>query len=157
MDPSALEAVYRDGFVRIRRAVVTIVGDWDEAGDVVQDAFAQAWSRRRRTAATARSRPGCGGSPCGSRRAGPARPGAARARPPSIRRRCRAKPDAELNQAFAALPPGRRLIVVLRYVCGLSYAEIAEVTGLSEGTVAGALSKARKQLVETLEANGVSA
>jgi RNA polymerase sigma-70 factor, ECF subfamily len=134
-----------------------MVGGWDEAGDVVQEAFARAWSRRdsyrgegsleawvwrialriaTRRAADARRREGAAAVDV------PALPGETRA--------------AKLTEAFAALPPGRRLLVVLRYVCGLSYLEIAEVTGLAEGTVAGALSKARKQLVAALEEKGVS-
>ena len=152
-----LEVLYRASAARMRRGVVTLVGGWDEAGDVVQDAFAQAWRRResfrgdgtleawvwRIALRTAARR--------GSQARRRAELGAALS--PQL-------PSPErapgLADAFAELPPRRRLLVVLRYVGGLSYAEIAEVTGLTEGTVAGALSKARRQLVRSLEQKGIA-
>jgi RNA polymerase sigma-70 factor (ECF subfamily) len=40
-----------------------------------------------------------------------------------------------VGQAVACLPPNQRTVLVLRNWSGLSYAEIAEITGRSEGTV----------------------
>jgi RNA polymerase sigma factor (sigma-70 family) len=54
--------------------------------------------------------------------------------------------DYDLRAAIRALPPRRRLIVFLRYFADLSYAEIAEALGLSEGTVAATLAQARAEL-----------
>jgi RNA polymerase sigma factor (sigma-70 family) len=46
-------------------------------------------------------------------------------------------------------------VVFLRYFADLSYAEIAEVTGISEGTVAATLSQARAALMEQLSVEGL--
>jgi RNA polymerase sigma-70 factor (ECF subfamily) len=58
--------------------------------------------------------------------------------------------DESRNEALAAavrrLPHQRRAAIFLRYFAGLSYAEIGEVLGIAEGTVAATLSQAYKQL-----------
>jgi RNA polymerase sigma-70 factor (ECF subfamily) len=59
--------------------------------------------------------------------------------------------DPELAEALKALPPRRRLIVFLRYFGDLSYGEIAELCGISEGTVAATLAQAHSSLKPTLE------
>jgi RNA polymerase sigma factor (sigma-70 family) len=62
-----------------------------------------------------------------------------------------AKVDArQLEAAVAALPTPYRETVVLRDVQGLSYREIAEVTGVPIGTVMSRLARARRTLVATL-------
>jgi RNA polymerase sigma-70 factor (ECF subfamily) len=62
---------------------------------------------------------------------------------------------AELHQKiFAAvdtLPEKQRTVVLLREVEGLSYKEIAQVTGCSEGTVMSRLYYGREQLRKLLE------
>ena len=56
------------------------------------------------------------------------------------------------------LPPRRRLVVFLRFFGDLSYAQIAEVCGISEGTVAATLAQARDELSAALdERKGASA
>jgi RNA polymerase sigma-70 factor (ECF subfamily) len=52
----------------------------------------------------------------------------------------------EILRAVAALPPEQRTVVVLRDVQGLSYGEIAAVTGQSLGTVKSRLHRARASL-----------
>lgn len=54
--------------------------------------------------------------------------------------------------AMAALPAELRTVMVLRAVEGLSYAEIAMVAGIPAGTVMSRLSRARRRLLEALEA-----
>jgi RNA polymerase sigma-70 factor (ECF subfamily) len=60
----------------------------------------------------------------------------------------------ELNQAIQrgieTLPPDQRIIVVLSDVQGLSYKEIADVTGVSLGTVKSRLSRGRAKLRDQL-------
>jgi RNA polymerase sigma-70 factor, ECF subfamily len=56
-----------------------------------------------------------------------------------------------VQQAIQALPENYRLITVLRYWNDLSYAEIAEVTGLTEATVKTRLFRARKMLADMLD------
>lgn len=65
--------------------------------------------------------------------------------------------DPTLASAVRDLPPQRRLAVFLRYFADLSYAEIGEVLGLAEGTVAATLSQARAQLSAQLSADEVVA
>jgi len=52
--------------------------------------------------------------------------------------------------AMAELPPELRTVLVLRAVEGLSYAEIAESTGVPAGTVMSRLSRARGKLAALL-------
>jgi RNA polymerase sigma-70 factor, ECF subfamily len=68
-----------------------------------------------------------------------------------------ASSDPTLAAAVRQLPPQRRLAVFLRYFADLSYAEIGEVLGIAEGTVAATLSQAHRQLGAALSANQVMA
>ena len=54
--------------------------------------------------------------------------------------------DPALAAAVRELPPQRRMAIFLRYFADLSYAEIGEVLGIAEGTVAATLSQAHQQL-----------
>jgi RNA polymerase sigma-70 factor (ECF subfamily) len=55
-----------------------------------------------------------------------------------------------LRHALERLPPKFREVVILRELEGLSYKEIAEVTGIPAGTVMSRLSRARGGLRESL-------
>ena len=59
-----------------------------------------------------------------------------------------------LEQAVAGLRPAYREILVLRFVEGLAYEEIAEVTGSPLGTVKVHLFRARQELARRLKAAG---
>ena len=65
--------------------------------------------------------------------------------------------DPTLSAAMRALPPQRRMAIFLRYFADLSYAEIGDVLGVAEGTVAATLSKAHEQLGAELSASEVIA
>ncbi|MEM4251668.1 MAG: sigma-70 family RNA polymerase sigma factor [Candidatus Bathyarchaeia archaeon] len=56
-----------------------------------------------------------------------------------------------ISRAIQSLPEKYRLTLVLRDVEGLSYDEIAEVTGLSEGTVKSRINRARNLLRDKLQ------
>lgn len=56
----------------------------------------------------------------------------------------------DLEKAIAALPPGARVVFVLREIEGLSYEDIAEKLSLSSGTCRAQVSRARKLLKEAL-------
>ena len=62
---------------------------------------------------------------------------------------------ALLRQAFAALPLAFREVMVLREVEGLSYKEIAAISGIPIGTVMSRLARARRHLQAYLVAHGV--
>ncbi len=53
---------------------------------------------------------------------------------------------AQMQEALLQLPPMERLLVVLRDILGLTYAEMAELTGLKKTDVAGLLSAGRWSL-----------
>jgi RNA polymerase sigma factor (sigma-70 family) len=57
---------------------------------------------------------------------------------------------ARIEAAIAALPPLFREVLVLRDVEGMSYAEIAAVTGVPNGTVMSRLSRGRDLLMKEL-------
>ena len=63
--------------------------------------------------------------------------------------------DPELAAAIRSLAPRRRLVVFLHYYADLSYASIAELSGMREGTVAATLAQARAALRTSLECKEV--
>ena len=65
--------------------------------------------------------------------------------------------DPALAAAVRELPPQRRTAIFLRYFADLSYAEIGDVLGVAEGTVAATLSKAHEQLGAELSIHEVTA
>ncbi len=71
------------------------------------------------------------------------------------RPRSETAPDRDVRAAVRALPPRRRLVVFLRYFADLSYAEIAEIVGVAEGTVAATLAQAKEELLGLLDAEEV--
>ncbi len=56
----------------------------------------------------------------------------------------------QLRQAIATLPDSFRTTIVLREIEGLAYEEIAEITGVSLGTVKSRIARARLRLQELL-------
>ena len=59
----------------------------------------------------------------------------------------------DVDAALARLPPEFRAAVVLRDLCGLEYAEIAEVLGIPPGTVRSRIARGRGQLADLLVGN----
>lgn len=57
---------------------------------------------------------------------------------------------SDLEHAIASLPDPFREIVVLRDIQGLSYHEIATVSGLAIGTVMSRLARGRRRLLQAL-------
>ena len=64
-----------------------------------------------------------------------------------------AQSGARVRAAIAALAPAFREMIVLRDINGLSYREIAEISGLPAGTVMTRLARARSQLINALKDN----
>jgi RNA polymerase sigma factor (sigma-70 family) len=69
----------------------------------------------------------------------------------------RSERDPVLAAAVGRLPPRRRLMVFLRYYADLSYADIAELCGVSEGTVGATLAAAHEELAAVMQPEGVDA
>lgn len=59
----------------------------------------------------------------------------------------------DIGAALARLPLEFRAAVVLRDLCGLDYAEIAEVLDIPAGTVRSRIARGRSQLAALLEGN----
>ncbi len=146
-----LAGVYRRRYANFRRGAAAILGDHDLAHDIVQDAFAHALTQRRRFR---------GGTPEAwlwrsiERRALDKRRELARTTELGEdvdEGFMDSERDPELARAVAALPPRRRLVVFLRYFAGLSYAEIARIARIKEGTVAATLAQAHDELRFALE------
>jgi len=57
----------------------------------------------------------------------------------------------QLQVAIAELPEAFRMTIVLREIQGLAYEEIAEMTGVSLGTVKSRIARARARLQATLQ------
>ena len=66
---------------------------------------------------------------------------------------------ALLRKALEKLPPNFREVLVLRELEGMSYREIADITGMPAGTIMSSLSRARGSLRQVLTAlmNGETA
>src|SRR5436190_18096133 len=144
------ESLYRTANPRYRNALATITGSYESARDAVQQAFAQAIAQR----ASFRGEGSLGAWvwKIALREALALRQEFADAQlngafDPNL---VEPATDPALAAALRTLPPRRRLIVFLRYFADLSYPEIAEVVGVSEGTVAATLSKARAALRDAL-------
>jgi RNA polymerase sigma-70 factor, ECF subfamily len=58
--------------------------------------------------------------------------------------------DSSVRQAVESLPTGFREVLILREIEGMSYKEIAEITGMPTGTVMSSLSRARSRLRQAL-------
>jgi RNA polymerase sigma-70 factor (ECF subfamily) len=150
-----IELLYRERYGAFRAMAASITGGWETSVDAVQEGFARAYARRS-------SFRGDGSLEAWVWRIV--------LRTASEQRRARGEvsgelfeaqlPDGaesspELADALRRLSPKRRLIVFLRYFADLSYREIAEVTGTTEGTVAATLSQAHAELARMLDANEV--
>ncbi|HBH18584.1 MAG TPA: RNA polymerase subunit sigma [Cyanobacteria bacterium UBA9579] len=59
--------------------------------------------------------------------------------------------DTKIKEAIENLPEQFRLVIVLRELQGLSYEEIAEITGTNIGTVKSRLARARAKLQEHIK------
>lgn len=151
--PAEIEALYRSRFRAFLLSVTAILGDGNDALDVVQDAFAVALRRRRMF-----------------RGEGPLEAWIWRIVLNAARDRGRVRqreahlmltetatngttPDAEhdIRTRLLILPERQRLAVFLRYYADLSYEQIGDVLGISAGTVGAALNAAHSTLRQNLE------
>jgi RNA polymerase sigma-70 factor, ECF subfamily len=148
------DVFYRDTSRRLTRYAYGLTGDPVEAQDLVQEAYARAWQRRRRLAgyedpeawlrlvvnrlATDRWR-----------RLGVRRDRAAATPPPDP-----VAPPSEnvvlLVRAMRTLPLAHRRALALHYLLDRSVAEIAVETGVATGTVKSWLSRGRAALAAQL-------
>ena len=69
---------------------------------------------------------------------------------PQEKQYARREVSAAVQQAIGELKPKFRLPILLKYIEGLSYEEIASVMGCSKGTVASRLNRGHSQLAKRL-------
>ncbi|MFN6164799.1 MAG: RNA polymerase sigma factor [Planctomycetota bacterium] len=163
---AAFETLVRRYQDRLYTAMISIVGNTDEAEDVVQEAFIQAYlkldtfqqnsrfftwiyriafkfalARRRRKRGVLsldESRENTGSEPVSNGE--------------SPDDRLSRNEDVQLvHQALALVSEDHRSILVLREMEDLAYEEIADVLGISIGTVRSRLNRARAALKQQLE------
>ncbi len=152
----SLEQLYRDRYRNFRDIMAGVVGSHDLAREVVQEAFARALRQQRKFRGD------------GSLEAWvwkialnvALKKRRELAREWSLDDEYEAgtqetAPNSDLRAAVRALPPRRRLVVFLRYFADLSYAEIAAIAGISEGTVAATLAQAHTELLGRLDGEEV--
>jgi RNA polymerase sigma-70 factor (ECF subfamily) len=144
-DREGFRALVEETHATVFRLAAALVSDRDEAADVTQETYVRAWGR------------------VGELRDGAAALGwlcriarnVAHDRRRSWWTRVRAPLAAAeragaVRAALAALPEKHRVVLALRELEGMSYAEIAEATGVPLGTVESRLSRARAALARRL-------
>jgi RNA polymerase sigma factor (sigma-70 family) len=145
-----IERLYRRRFAAFVGAAVT--GDHGEAVDVVQDSFAKALRKRRSIRSPDSLEPWLwrvvlnpARDRCRGRRSGV--PSAAE---PAVTTHGY-ETDAAVRALLAELPERQREAIFLRYYADLDYGAIAQLLGISAGTVAATLNAAHSALRERLE------
>jgi len=158
-DPDAFRILYEGHVGRIYALCLRLAGDAGKAEELVQDTFIRAWEKL----------PGFRGESAfgtwlfriavnvalSDRRATGRRearisltpdtellPGAGRETDPGDR--------MDIEQAISSLPPKARAVFLLYDVEGYQHAEIADMTGIAEGTSKTQLFRARRLLREAL-------
>ena len=133
------------------RAALAILGDPQEAEDVVQEAFLRLWEKDPAFESPAHQRSWLlkvTVNGCKSRLRSPWR---RRTAPLLDTYPAADREERELLEAIQALPPRDRAVIHLYYYEGYQTAEIAAMTGQREGTVRSRLSRARDKLRRLLK------
>ena len=149
---SAFDALFRREFGPITRTAYLVVGDWEVAREIAQDAFVQAlrhwpkvqamdspggWVRRVAIRDAVRSR---------RRHAR----GRALERERATRSGERDTDSRDIRTALLTLPARQRAAIALHYLDDRPVAEIASLLGCSTGTVKTHLARGRDALAKVL-------
>ena len=159
-DMAAFEELYRRNVGRVYALCMRMAGDASLAEELAQDVFVRAWERlgtfRGESAFSSWLHPITVNVALSERRARRRR--TARVMTTDdlapFEKPTRAPgPEAgmDLEKALATLPPGARSVFVLHDVEGYRHQEIAELTGVAEGTSKAQLHRARRMMREALE------
>ena len=155
MTRDGFDEFYLRNYKRLVAELYGVVGNLQEAEDVVQEAFArastrwdrvggydlpEAWVRRVALNLASNSLRRARRALALYARIGPAPP----VPPPSVE-------GLALGQALGRLRHRHREVLVLHYLAELSVEEIAQALGIPAGTVKGRLSRARAALEQQLE------
>ena len=166
-DEQALGALYDRWQPVVYALAVRILGDRDDAEDVVEDTFCQIW-RQAATYETSRGTVATWILTVARSRALDRRRSTQRRRTESLDDRDATRPTADrtapdplalaetaqirqvVNAALAELPPEQREVVELAYFGGLSQTEIAEKTSVPLGTIKTRVRLAMQKLRDKL-------
>jgi RNA polymerase sigma-70 factor (ECF subfamily) len=145
------DELFRSEYPALVRRLRLVVGSAAVAEEIAQDAFCVALERWPRVRTL--ERPGAWVQVVAMRRAfkheGRRRTGAALE--PAWGPATDAAPvDVDLERAIAELPDGQRRAIVLHHLADLAVNEVAEVLGVSAGTVKTQLHRGRVRLAEVL-------
>jgi RNA polymerase sigma factor, sigma-70 family len=151
-----LELLYRDRFGAFRNGLAPLCGSFERAHDVVQEAFARALRERDRFRGDG-SLEGWVWRIAFRVALDEHRNDHEVELNEAFERTAVPEPerDRELTEALRRLPARRKLVVFLRHFADLSYAEIADLCAISEGTVAATLARAHEELAKALAHEGV--
>jgi RNA polymerase sigma-70 factor (sigma-E family) len=156
-----ITTLFRQHYAELVRLAVMLVGDRPTAEDVVQEVFAKLHARRDRL--RPRGDPlayvrACVLNACRTtlRRRAVLRPFGGRGPLPDLPHESaeheviQAEGRRQVLAALATLPRRRREVLVLRYYLGLREAEIAEVLGITPGTVKSTAARGLGALARAL-------
>jgi RNA polymerase sigma-70 factor (ECF subfamily) len=155
LDEAAIREFLRTDYARLTAAVSLVAGSHSAAEDAVQEAILRAWERSERgehieslprwvaTVALNLSRSGI-------RRLFAERKARERLRRNPTTSDPSAGERLDVERAIAGLPRRQRETIVLRYLLDMNTREVAEILGISEGTVKSSLARARTTLATTL-------
>jgi RNA polymerase sigma-70 factor (sigma-E family) len=155
----AIESLFFALYPRLARSAFGLVGDWDLAEQLAQEAFLRLWRRwpwlRDPQAAPAYlQRTVVNLARLSLRRLAVERRALARdvggRRAAEVGEAGDVAADLAVRRALEELPYRKRACVVLRYLVGLSEAETADALGVSVGTVKSQTHKALRQLRDAL-------
>lgn len=150
-ESNRLETVIRTYENTLYRAALAILGDPQEAEDVVQDTFLRLWEKAPIFESPAHERAWLlkvAVNGCKSRLRAPWR----RRTAPLLDSYPAADPEEQaVLEVIQSLPPKDRTVLHLYYYEGYQTAEIAAMTGWREGTVRSRLARARDRLRELLK------
>lgn len=155
--PDDFAVWYEREHPRVLGAMCVAAGDVEVAREVTDEAFARALERWHRVRDM--------GSPGGWTNRTAYNVLRRRARRASLERRLLARHRPEVStappslsppvwEAVQALPDRMRTAIALRYLADLAEDDIADVMGVTRGTVASTLSRARDRLAGVLDRDG---
>lgn len=156
MDEAEFDDFYTASFARVTGQVYAMIGDRDEAQECVQEAFARAWSHRRKLDRT--EHPEAWVRTTAYRLAVSRWRRTVRGRRPvdrAVGLPTSAAAPSEAHVAVVAalkqLPETQRRALVLHHIADLPVAQVAREVGAPEGTVKAWLSRGRTALALLLQ------
>lgn len=161
MEADEFDAFYTISFNRLVGQVYALTGNRDEAQECVQEAFARAWSHRRKLDGASHPEAWVRTTACRLavsrwRRAVRSRRSPDRALQPLGDQPPPDEARVELMRALDQLPSDQRQALVLHHLCDMPVTEVARVVDAPVGTVKARLSRGRATLHALLAEGGTS-